>query len=66
MAQSSPAAAAADLVDEYRPFVMPVVVGGGRPYWPEGLDRIDLEHVGSRTFGNGVVASRYRVVRPGA
>ncbi|GAB0024462.1 hypothetical protein VN1338_34720 [Helicobacter pylori] len=66
MAQSSPAAAAADLVDEYRPFVMPVVVGGGRPYGPEGLGRIDLDHVGSRTFGNGVVASRYRVVRPGA
>lgn len=65
-AELAAAAAAADLVDEYRPFVLPVVVGGGRPYWPEGLDRIDLDHVSSRTFGNGVVASRYRVVRPGA
>ena len=58
-------AAALDLIDEYRPFVLPVVVGGGRPYWPQGLSRIDLEQVSSRTFGNGVVASRYRVVRPG-
>ncbi|MFF5322286.1 hypothetical protein ACFY2Y_00960 [Janibacter hoylei] len=52
-------------MDEYRPFVLPVVVGGGRPYWPQGLSRIDLEQVSSRTFGNGVVAVRYRVVRPG-
>lgn len=56
-------AAELDLIDEYRPFVHPVLVGGGRPYLP-GLQRqVPLELVSSRVFGSGVIASRYRVVR---
>jgi dihydrofolate reductase len=56
-------AAALDLIDEYRPRVFPVFVGGGIPYFPRQERRVDLELVGSRTFGSKVVALRYRVVR---
>jgi dihydrofolate reductase len=49
-----------DLVDEYRPFVSPVVLGGGTPFFP-GLERpIELEFVETREFGSRVVYSRYR------
>jgi dihydrofolate reductase len=48
------------LVDEFRLFVNPVVVGGGTPYFPAVADRIDLELVESRTFGSRVVYLRYQ------
>jgi dihydrofolate reductase len=47
------------LVDEYRLFVSPVVLGGGTPYFPPGVDTIDLELVETRTFGSRVVYLRY-------
>ncbi len=56
-------AAASGLIDEYRPVVYPVLVGGGIPYFPRRGQRADLELIESRTFGSRVVASRYRVVR---
>jgi dihydrofolate reductase len=51
---------AAGLVDEYRLFVYPVVLGGGTPYFPARAGRLDLELVETRTFGSGVVYLRYR------
>jgi dihydrofolate reductase len=48
------------LVDEYRLFVSPVVLGGGTPYFPALDRRIDLELVETRTFGSRVVYLRYR------
>jgi dihydrofolate reductase len=48
------------LVDEYRLFVSPVVLGGGTPYFPALEERIDLELVETRTFGARVVYVRYR------
>ena len=48
------------LVDEYRLFVSPVVLGGGTPYFPAGVERIDLELLETRTFGSRVVYLRYR------
>jgi dihydrofolate reductase len=54
-------AAELGLIDEYRPRVYPVFVGGGIPYFPEGTPRLDLELVESRTFPSGVVCLRYRV-----
>jgi len=49
----------AGLVDEYRLFLVPVVVGGGKPALPDGV-RLDLELLGERRFGSGVVHLRYR------
>jgi dihydrofolate reductase len=48
------------LVDEFRPFVYPVVVGGGTPFFPALDEQIDLELVETRTFSSRVVYSRYR------
>ena len=56
-------AAALDLIDEYRPRVYPVLVGGGIPFFPQRERRVDLELVETRTFSSGVVYLRYRVVR---
>jgi dihydrofolate reductase len=50
------------LIDEYRLFVSPVVLGGGTPYFPALKDRINLELVETRTFGSRVVYVRYRRV----
>jgi dihydrofolate reductase len=50
------------LVDEYRLFVSPVVLGGGTPYFPALDERIELELVETRTFGSRVVYLRYRCV----
>lgn len=52
-----------DLVDEYRLFVSPVILGGGTPYFPAQDKRTDLELVESRTFGSRVVYLRYQRVR---
>ena len=57
-------AAALDLIDEYRPRVYPVLVGGGIPLFPQRERRVDLELVGTRTFVDSrVVCLRYRVAR---
>jgi dihydrofolate reductase len=48
------------LIDEYRLFVNPVVVGGGTPFFPALEERIGLELVETRTFGSRVVYLRYR------
>ena len=49
------------LIDEYRLFVTPVVLGGGTPYFPALDDRISLELVETQTFASRVVYVRYRV-----
>jgi dihydrofolate reductase len=50
------------LVDEYRLFVSPVLLGAGTPYFPPLDERIDLELVETRTFGSRVVYLRYQSV----
>jgi dihydrofolate reductase len=52
-----------DLVDEYRLFVSPVVLGAGTPYFPAVDEPIELELIETRTFGSRVVYVRYRRVR---
>jgi dihydrofolate reductase len=49
-----------DLIDEYRLFLSPVVLGGGTPYFPALNERIELELVETQTFGSRVVYVRYR------
>ena len=51
-----------DLVDEYRLYVHPVVLGRGRPLFAQSDARIALRLGDTRTFSSGVVLLRY--VRP--
>jgi dihydrofolate reductase len=50
------------LIDEWRLFLSPVLLGGGTPYFPTLDERINLELVETRTFGSRVVYLRYRRV----
>jgi dihydrofolate reductase len=54
-----------DLIDEYRLFVIPVVLGDGTPYFPPLDAAIELELLETRTFGSQVVYLRYRRSRRG-
>lgn len=49
----------AGLVDECQLFILPIVVGGGKPGLPTGI-RANLELLDERRFHNGVVHLRYR------
>jgi dihydrofolate reductase len=51
-----------DVIDDYRLFVNPVVLGGGTPFFSPVDERMDLELVETRTFGSRVVYVRYRRV----
>ena len=53
-------ALAAGLVDECHLLLSPVVVGGGTRALPDGV-RLNLELLGERRFGNGVVHLHYGV-----
>jgi dihydrofolate reductase len=54
-----------NLIDEYRMFVNPVILGSGTPFFPALEERINLELVETRTFGSRVVYVRSRRVTPG-
>ena len=49
-----------ELIDEWRLFVSPVLLGGGTPYFPTLEETINVELVETRTFGSRVVFLRYR------
>ena len=53
-------ASALGLIDEYRPRIYPVLVGGGIPFFPQHERRVDLELVETRAFSSGVVHLCYR------
>ncbi|HEY4098784.1 MAG TPA: dihydrofolate reductase family protein [Baekduia sp.] len=47
------------LVDEYRLFLNPILLGAGTPYFPALEARIPLELIETRTFASRVVYLRY-------
>jgi dihydrofolate reductase len=53
-----------DLIDEYRLYVHPVLIGRGKPMFGPSDAKVDLRLAQTRTFGNGVVLLRYQ--RPDA
>ena len=57
------AAIAEDLIDEYRLFVNPVILGGGTPYFIPLAKPLDLRLTESRTFSSRVVYLRYQRTR---
>lgn len=52
------AASLLDLIDDFRPRVVPAFVGGGKPYVPLGAD-LRLRLLEQRTFPGGTVHLRY-------
>jgi dihydrofolate reductase len=54
------ALAAADLVDEYRLYLHPVVLGAGTPLFASGHDRRDFELTDLVRYANGVIATTHQ------
>ena len=49
----------AGLIDECHLFIVPILLGGGKPALPDKV-RLELELLEERRFGNGVVFLHYR------
>ncbi len=49
-----------DLIDEYRLYVNPILIGRGKPLFQGTDTRIRLRLAETHTFGNGVVLLHYQ------
>jgi dihydrofolate reductase len=49
------------MTDEYRVYTYPVIIGGGKRFFPALERKIDLELVETRTFSRGMTLLKYRV-----
>lgn len=56
------AASLIDLIDEFRIWVNPVTVGGGKPFFPAGGEQLRLVLAEHRAFDSGALFLRYRRV----
>lgn len=52
----------AGLIDEFRLYVHPVILGGGKPMFPLIKQKLNLRHIETHIFGSGVVLLRYEPV----
>ena len=52
----------AELIDEVRLCVHPLILGAGAPFFPPVEDRVWLQLLETRTFGSGVVYLRYETI----
>ena len=50
------------LIDEYRLYLHPLILGGGKPMFQQLQNKINVELVETHRFGSGVVLLRYRRV----
>jgi dihydrofolate reductase len=50
-----------DLVDEFRLMIHPIVVGGGKRLFGEGIDRKILRFVDTKPFSSGIVVLTYQL-----
>jgi dihydrofolate reductase len=48
-----------DLIDEFRMWMSPVAIGGGKPYFPPGAEQLRLRLAENRTCDGGVLYLRY-------
>jgi dihydrofolate reductase len=53
------ALARADLIDEYRLYMHPVLLGDGKPLFAAGYDREEFELTRLAQYGNGVIGTTY-------
>ena len=51
--------AEASLVDEYQLWLLPVVLGGGRPLFAEGVESVSMTLLEAKTSINGATLLRY-------